>query len=76
MGIENDAKQFLVLIVQTVSSIILWFLINIMLGIYFQFGLFENKPTIINIGYYLFFTVGCFFLFKYFRKRWNALEVD
>ena len=68
MGIENDAKQFLVLIVQTVSTIILWFLINIMLGIYFQFGLFENKPTMINIGYYLFFALGCFFLLKILEK--------
>jgi amino acid transporter len=76
MGIENDAKNFLVVIVQTVSSIILWFLINILFGIYLQFGMFKGTPTLANIIYYVVFLIGCFFLFKYFKKRWKNLKFD
>jgi tellurite resistance protein TehA-like permease len=76
MGIENDAKDFLVVIVQTVSSLILWFLINILLGIYLQYGMFKGTPTLINILYYLFFAVGCFLLFRYFKKRWRKIKFD
>lgn len=76
MGIENDAKNFLVVIVQTVSSIILWFLVNILLGIYLQYGMFSGTPTWYNILYYLFFATGCFFLFKYFKKRWQKIKFD
>jgi hypothetical protein len=76
MGIENDAKDFLVVIVQTVSSLILWFLINILLGIYLQYGMFKGTPTLTNILYYLFFAVGCFLLFRYFKKRWRKIKFD
>ncbi len=76
MGIENDAKNFLVVIVQTVSSLILWFLVNILLGIYLQYGMFKGTPSFFNILYYLFFAVGCFLLFKYFQKRWKAIKFD
>jgi hypothetical protein len=76
MGMEENAKNFLVLIVQTVSSIILWLLINILLGLYLKYGIFENAPSLINIGYYILFIVGSFLLFKYFKKRWNSIDLN
>jgi hypothetical protein len=76
MGMEDDSKDFLVLIVQTVSSIILWLLTNIFVGIYLKYGLFDSTPNLINIGYYIIFLTGCFFLFKYFKKRWKALDLS
>lgn len=76
MPIEDDSKNFLILIVQTISSIILWLLINIFLGLYMQYGLFEVSPSIINVGYYLFFIAGCYALFRFFKKRWVALDMD
>lgn len=76
MGIENDAKDFLVVIVQTVSSLILWFLVNILLGIYLQYGMFKGTPSLINMLYYLFFAVGSFLLFRYFKKRWQKIKFE
>jgi uncharacterized membrane protein (DUF373 family) len=76
MAMENDTKAFLALLVQTISSIILWFLINILLGLYLQYGLFKQKPSLINIGYYLFFIVGSFFIAKYFVKKWKKIEIN
>ncbi len=76
MGMEDDSKNFLVLIVQTISSIILWLLINIFIGLYLKYGLFDSTPTLINIGYYCIFLIGCFLLFKYFKKRWQAIDIS
>lgn len=75
MAMEDDSKKFLILIVQTVSSIILWLLINIFFGIYLKYGLFDTTPSFINIGYYIIFIIGCYLLFKYFKKKWIALEL-
>jgi hypothetical protein len=76
MGMEEDSKNFLILIVQTVSSVILWLLINIFIGIYLKYGLFDTTPSMINFGYYCIFLIGCFFLFRYFKKRWQALDLN
>jgi uncharacterized membrane protein (DUF373 family) len=76
MGMEENTKNFLILIMQTASSIILWFLINIFFGIYLKYGLFESTPTLINIIYYLVFLTGSFFLFRYFKKRWNNIDIS
>jgi hypothetical protein len=75
MGMEENTRNFLVLIMQTASSIILWLLTNIFFGIYLKYGLFETAPNAINILYYIFFIVGSFILFKYFKKRWKAIEI-
>ncbi len=74
MGMEEETRNFLVLIMQTASSIILWLLTNIFFGIYLKYGLFESTPSITNIIYYIIFLTGCFFLFKYFKKRWMAVK--
>jgi hypothetical protein len=75
MAMEQDTRAFLVLMVQTISSIILWFLINILLGLYLQYGLFKNSPTAINFAYYAFFMIGSIFLGRYFVKKWKKIEV-
>jgi uncharacterized membrane protein (DUF373 family) len=49
MGMEDDSKNFLILIVQTVSSVIVWLLTNIFFGLYLQYGLFEKMPSLLNI---------------------------
>ncbi len=76
MGMEEETRNFLVLIMQTASSIILWFLINIFFGIYLKYGLFETTPSISNIIYYIIFIIGCYFLFKYFKKKWKEIDIN
>lgn len=76
MGMEDNAKNFLVLIVQTVSSIILWLMMNILFGLYLKYGLFTKTPSITNVVYYIIFIVGSFFLFKIFKKRWKAIDLN
>ena len=75
MGMEDDTRIFLITIMQTVSLLILWLLINIFVGLYLQYGLFENAPSLKNIIYYTVFIAGCFFLFKHVKKKWKKLDM-
>lgn len=75
MGMEDDTRLFLVTIMQTVSLLILWLLINIFVGLYLQFGLFDSRPSLKNIIYYAVFIIGCFFLFKHVKKKWSKVNI-
>ena len=74
MGMEDDTQLFLVTIMQTVSLLILWLLINIFVGLYLKFGLFDSSPSLTNIMYYIAFITGCFFLFKHIKKKWSKVS--
>ena len=74
MGMEDDTQLFLVTIMQTVSLLILWLLINIFVGLYLKFGLFDESPSLKNFLYYAVFITGCFFLFKHIKKKWSKVS--
>ncbi len=74
MGMEDDTQLFLVTIMQTVSLLILWLLINIFVGLYLKFGLFDECPSLKNFLYYAVFITGCFFLFKHIKKKWSKVS--
>ncbi len=71
---EDDTRNFLILIMQTVSSIILWLMVNIFFGLYLQYGMFTTSPNLVNIIYYCIFIAGSITLFLFFRKKWKALK--
>ena len=74
MGMEDDTQLFLVTIMQTVSLLILWLLINIFVVLYLKFGLFDSSPSLTNMLYYIAFIIGCFFLFKHIKKKWSKVS--
>ena len=71
-GMEPDVREFLVRIMQTISMSIVWLLINMTAGIYYELAFFVDKPTIWNYVYYLFFLVSFGFLLRYFWKKWHG----
>jgi hypothetical protein len=74
---EPDVKAFLLLIIQTLSMGLLWLLINMTAGIYFDLGFFEGSPSIWNILYYIFFLGSLALLIMYLRKKWKGWkEID
>ena len=74
MGMENDAKDFLITIMQTASLLLLWMMLNVILGIYFKLGLFDQSPSLKNYIYYSLFAVSLFFLIKHFIKKWKKVK--
>jgi hypothetical protein len=71
---EPDVRAFLVLVMQSVSVVLLWMLINMTLGIYFDLGFFEGQLTVWNILYYIFFIGTLAMLIIYLRKRWKGFK--
>ena len=68
---EDETREFLVLIVNTISKVLLWMMINVFTGIYLGYGFFENKPDWRNIIYYLFFLLTFYLLFKHLKIKWK-----
>jgi hypothetical protein len=71
-GMEPDVREFLVRIMQTISMSIVWLLVNMTLGIYFDFAFFENKPSSGNYLFYLWFIISFILLLRYFRNKWKG----
>ncbi len=68
---EEETREFLILIVNTISMVLLWMMINVFTGIYMGYGFFENAPAWKNILYYL-FLIGTFILLVlYLKKKWK-----
>lgn len=71
---EDETRWFFIVIVQTVSSLVLWMLINILCGLYFGLALFDERPTLKNYIYYV-IAIGSFiWLVKYFVKKWKTVK--
>ena len=71
MGMEDDTRGFLILIVNTIAIVLLWMIANVLVGIYLNFAFFEDKPTWKNIIYYIAFLVSLFILIRYLRRKWK-----
>jgi len=71
MSMENETREFLVRIVNTISKVLLWMMANVFVGIYMGYGFFENKPDWTNIVYYLLFIGSLFFLIRHLKSEWK-----
>jgi len=71
MGMEEDTTKFLLLIVNTIALVLLWMIVHVLLGIYFEFAFFDKSPGWKNILYYLFFIVSLLIIIRYLKKKWK-----
>ena len=71
MGMEDETRDFLVLIVNTISMVLIWMIVQVLVGIYFGLAFFENAPNWKNIGYYLFLLISLYFLVRYLLRKWK-----
>ena len=71
MSMENETRDFLVLIVNTISKVLLWMMINTFVGIYFDFAFFEGAPSWQNIVFYIWFISSLTFLILHLKKKWE-----
>ena len=69
---EDDITGFLVLIVQTLSMIILFIMVNLTLGLFFKLAFCDEGIGVKNILYYLFFLGSLIFVARYIYKKWTA----
>ncbi|MBL0181068.1 MAG: hypothetical protein IPP96_01790 [Chitinophagaceae bacterium] len=71
MGMEDETRAFLVKILQTISIVLLWMMINVFAGIYKGYAFFENKPDWTNYLYYSLFLASLIVLIIHLRHKWK-----
>jgi hypothetical protein len=68
---EEETRDFLVLIVNTIALILVWMIANVLVGIYFKLAFFFGHPGIWNIIYYLISFTFLFMIIRYLKRKWN-----
>ncbi|MBK8609600.1 MAG: hypothetical protein IPL84_06560 [Chitinophagaceae bacterium] len=71
MGMEDDTREFLVRIMNTVAIVLLWMMANVFIGIYKGFAFFENMPDWTNYLYYCFLVISFVILFIHLKRKWK-----
>jgi hypothetical protein len=68
---EPELKLFFSKIIRSLSMGILWLLINMTLGIFFDFGFIHSGISLANILFYIFMLVTLYGLIWYLLKVWK-----
>jgi len=73
MGMEDETRDFLVLIANTLALVLMWMMLHVFLGIVLELGFFEGSPEWKHILYYLFFIASLLALGTYLKKKWRHM---
>jgi len=68
---EDDTREFLIKIVNTISMVLIWMITCVFLGIFLGYAFFEGPLNWKNIVFYIFFLVSLFFLTRYLIRKWK-----
>jgi hypothetical protein len=68
---EPDAREFLVRITKSISMVVLWMLVNMTFGVFFDFAFIHSSITLGNITFYIFFLGSLSALVWYLLKVWK-----
>lgn len=68
---EDETRDFLVLIVNTIAWVLIWMVFQVFIGIYFGLAFFDGTPSWKNVLYYIFFLGSLFFILKKIKRKWN-----
>ena len=71
MGMEDDTRHYLVLILNTISIVLMWMMTCVFFGIYLGYGFFEDSPGWKNILFYILFLATFFFLLRHLLRKWK-----
>ncbi len=71
MGMENETRDFLVLIANSIAWVLIWMILNVLFGIYLEWGFFTGTPGWRNILYYIFSIASLIFLVRRLIKKWS-----
>ncbi|MBA2501133.1 MAG: hypothetical protein H0V30_15565 [Chitinophagaceae bacterium] len=70
-GMEPDIKKYLLRILNSMSVIVLWMMINATLGIYLGWAMIDDKLRLINIIFYAWLLGSFIFLVYYLFRKWK-----
>ena len=68
---EDETRDFLVRIMQTISLALVWMLVNVYIGIYKDYAFFEDHPNWTNYLYYAFALITLVLLLRHLWRKWK-----
>lgn len=71
MGMEDETREFLVRILNTVSIVLLWMLLHVFFGIYKGYAFFEDRPDWTNYLYYILLVASFVILVIHLKRKWK-----
>lgn len=71
MAMEDETREFLVRIINTVAIVLLWMVLNVFIGIYKGYAFFEDKLDWTNYLYYAFLVTSFVFLIIHLKRKWK-----
>lgn len=71
MAIEEDTRIFLKRVTNTISSVLVFLILHVMVGLYLGWALFAASPTWQNWVYYAVFAATAVLLVYVLRRIWK-----
>ena len=68
---EDETREFLIRILNTVAIVLFWMMTNVFIGIYKGFAFFENQADWKNYIYYLFLLASFILLVIHLKRKWK-----
>ena len=68
---EDETREFLVRILNTVAIVLLWMMANVFIGIYKGYAFFEETPNWTNYTYYVFLVISLIALVIHLKRKWK-----
>jgi hypothetical protein len=72
MGMEDDTRDFLVRILNTIAIVLIWMMANVFFGFYKDYAFFEIRPNWTNYLFYFLSTVSLIMMIIYLRRKWRV----
>ena len=71
MGMEDDTRDFLVRILNTIAIVLIWMLANVFFGFYKNYAFFISRPNWINFLFYFLSAASLVMLVIHLRRKWR-----
>lgn len=71
MAMEDETRAFLVRILNSLSVVLIWMILNVFFGIYKNFAFFDTYPDWTNYVFYIFFIGSLALLAVYLYRKWK-----
>ncbi|MEX0635279.1 MAG: hypothetical protein WD135_00820 [Ferruginibacter sp.] len=68
---EDETRAFLILIVNSMAYVLLWMMVNVLVGIYFRLAFFEGSPSWKNLLYYVLAFGTLFLILRMLKRKWK-----
>jgi len=71
MAVEDETKEFLIRILQTISIVMLWMMLNVFFGFYKDYAFFDKHANWTNYLFYILSAASFIWLVIHLWRKWK-----